>query len=225
MIFHFLDVNPIHKYVCMMEEPAIPFIPNYIINETSSFIIDFASIWVMFIVADIMLKEKDLRMKEILSVKPVGKLSIFLGKFSACFFTISVMVGLVFIIAWIGEIRVESSPALDIYMKNYILDVLPVLFFSESTVVLFSMIFGNTKITYVVYFLFRFFNSSVFFHIFPLKFFMLFTTYYFNSRHLSVSLDHHIFLKGELLFISLVLAVIAYILYTTYFLKEKGGLS
>lgn len=151
LIFHFLDVNPIRKYICMIEEPTIPFIPNYIINETSSFIIDFASIWVMVLVADNILREKDLKMKEILSVKPVRKLEIFLGKFSACFFLISIMVGLIFVMAWPGEMYAGSQPHIDIYTRKYILDVLPMMAFSVSIIIMLSMVFRNTKITYIVY--------------------------------------------------------------------------
>ena len=223
LIFHFLDVNPIHKYVCMMEEPAIPFIPNYIINETSSFIIDFASIWVMFIVADIMLKEKDLRMKEILSVKPVRKLNIFLGKFSACFFSISLMVGLIFIMACIGEIYAGSQPHFYIYTRNYVLDVLPMMAFSVSTVIMLSMVFQNTKITYIFYFLFRLLDA--FFPHLPSRISILFRTYYINFLYHSITLQDQIFLKIELLLISLGLLIIAYIFYSKYFLIEKGGFS
>jgi ABC-type transport system involved in multi-copper enzyme maturation permease subunit len=221
LIFHFLDINPIRKYASMMREPTIPFIPNYIINETSSFIIDLASIWVMFIVADIMLKEKDLKMKEILSAKPIRKLDIFSGKFSACFLSISSMVGLIFVIAWIGEIYAGSQPHFNIYVGNYVLDAVPMMAFSISTVVMLSMIFRNTKITYIFYFLFRLLDA--FFPHLPPRISVLFRTYYINSHYLSVSLGYHIFLKVELLLISIGFLAIAYILYSRHFLAEEGG--
>ena len=223
LVFHFFDTNPFRKYEGMVNSNAIPYIPNYIINETSSFIISYASIWVMFLVADIMLKEKDLKMKEILSVKPVKKLNIFLGKFSACFVSINVMIGLIFLMVAAGEVYIGDSPHLGIYVRNFILDVLPMMFFSVSTVTLLSVIFRNTKITYIFYFIFRLLD--VFFPSFPLEISKLFRTCYSNSYFFSISLTHHIFLKIELLLISLAFLVFAYVLYSTYFLKERGGFS
>lgn len=213
LIFHFFDINPLANVVRK--------IPNYAINETSSFEIGFASIWVMFLVADVMLKEKDLKIKEILSVKPAKKLNIFLGKFSACFLSINVMIGLIFLIVAVGEVHIGDSPHLNIYIRNFILDVLPMMFFSVSTVTLFSLIFRNTKITYILYFLFRL--LAVFLSGFPPEISTLFQTYYSNSYFFSISLKDHIFLKIELLFISSVFVTFAYVLYSKYFLKERGG--
>ena len=217
LIFHFLDINPINK--CRYS----PDIPNYIINQTSFFTIDFASIWLMFLVADIILKEKDLKMKEILSVKPVKKRDIFLGKFSTCFLSINLMIGLIFVIAWVGEILAGFSPHLSTYFRNYTFDVLPMMAFSVALVILFSTIFKNTKTTYVFYFLFAF--SNVFLEAFPRKIAMLFDTYHINSLHFSVSLEYQLLLKIILILISLGLLVSSYILYSKYVLSERGGFS
>ncbi len=220
LIFHFLDINPISKaktYHLNM--------PNYIINETSFFIIDLALLWVMFLVADIMLKEKTLKMKEIVCTKPVKKSTIFLAKASACLFSISAMVGLIFIIAWAGEIYAGTSPALTIYVRNYVLDVLPMMVFSVSTVILFSMIFKNTKVIYLSYFLFWLFLVPSSLQIIPPEALVLFNTYNSNSYFFSISLGYHVFLKGVLLLISFAFLVVAYVLYSRYLMRERGGFS
>ncbi len=221
LLFHFFDVNPIRKYRYLVQSPTIPYMPNYIIDLTSSFIIDFASIWVMFIVADIMLKEKNLKMKEILCTKPVRKLTLFLTKFWACFLSISFMIGIIFVIAWISEVYLRSSPDLSIYVRNYVLDVLPMMIFSVSVVILLSMIFRNTKVTYVVYFVFRL--ADTFFPQLPPEVSIFLRSYSINSYYFSVSLQHQVFMKTELVFISLGFLFLSYVLYSGFFLKDKSG--
>lgn len=220
LFFHFFDINPARAY----QHHHIPEIPDYVINETTFFIIEFASIWAMFLIADIMLKEKNLKMKEILYTKPIKNKNIFLGKFSACFLSISAMVGLIFIVAWISELYMGYSPNLTVYIRNYILDVLPMMIFSVSTVVLLSMVFRNTKITYVVYFVYFFLNSSLIIQeSFP-RFSSVISTYYSNAHFHPITLREYILLKGELLLLSFTFIIISSFLYS-YFSKEGGGFS
>ncbi len=209
---HFFDSDPLGNVVNTS---------GYVINETTFFITEFASIWVMFIAADIILKEKSLKMKEILSSKPIKKLDIFSAKFMTTFLTISAMVGLVFVVAWIGEVHIGSSPNILVYVRNYILDVLPMMIFSVSVIILLSMIFQNTKITYVVYLPFCLLSS--FLRILPAKVTMLFNTYYSNSFGFSITLQVQILLKTGILLISLLFLILSYVLYCRYFLNERGG--
>lgn len=217
LLFHFFDINPIGKVKTHLGTP------HYIINETSFFIIDFASIWVMFLVADIMLKEKNLKMKEIVCTKPIKKSRLFWGKASTCLFFISAMVGLVFVIAGVGEIYAGTSPSPTIYVRNYVLDVVPMMVFSVSVVILFTMFFGNTKITYIFYFLYWLFLVPSSLLIIPPEYLMLFRTYSSNLHSFSVPLQYQIFLKGVLLLISFAFLTAAYVLYSKYFLRERGG--
>jgi ABC-type transport system involved in multi-copper enzyme maturation permease subunit len=219
LVFHFLDINPIEKAKTHLGTP------NYVINETSFFIITFASLWVMFLAADSVLREKTLKMKEIVCTKPIKKSRIFLAKFSTCFLFISAMVGLIFIIALVGELCTRTSPALGIYGRNYVLDVLPALIFSVSTIILLSMVFRSTKATYISYFLIWLFLVPSFFCIIPPETLMLFNTYSGNIHLFSVSLGYQIFLKGVLLLISFTFLGLAYSLYSRYLMKERGGFS
>jgi ABC-type transport system involved in multi-copper enzyme maturation permease subunit len=219
LLFHFLDINPVGKVKTHLSTP------HYIINETTFFIIDFASIWVMFLVADIMLKEKNLKMKEIVCTKPIKKSRLFWGKLITCLFFISAMVGLIFIMAWVGEIYAGTPPSLTAYVMNYVLDVVPMMIFSVSILTLLSMLFRNTKITYILYFLCWLFLISSLVLIIPPEYLVLFGTYNSNLHSFSVSLHYQIFLKGVLLLISFAFSAIAYMLYSRYFLREEGGFS
>lgn len=216
LLFHFFDIDPVGKVKTHVG------IPHYIINETAFFMIQFASIWVMFLVADIMVKENPLKMKEIVNTKPIKKWTFFWGKVCTCLLVISAMVGFIFVIAWIGEMHAGTSPEIMIYVRNYVLDVLPMMVFSVSIIVLFSTLFGNTKITYITYFLFWLFLVPSFLLAIPPQYLMLFKTYNSNIHSFSISLQYQIFLKGILLLISFALLNAAFICYSRYFLRGRG---
>lgn len=222
LFVQFFTSNPVDKYL-YARQIGHPKPIECIVELTSNNLGSLVFLLSVFLLAEMILKEKYLELKEIILPKQMSTLNFFLNKFFAGLIAVLFMGVLMFggTLAWQVYADIPYSHSLHLYLRDYIIDFVPMMLFSIALVFFVATLSRNTKITYVVY--------LVFAAVLPTKTIensileKIFNIYEFNADLYHLTLIEHLQMKAILILISLAMLILSYFLYDQYIMNERSG--